>query len=110
MKKLIIALILGTAAFSAAAQHRGHDWHGGHHGHRHGSRDWVAPLIVGGIAGAIIARESQRSEAPVIVQPPVVVHNPRVVVPSNIIYIDGVPYTRQVVIIDGVYREVLVRY
>jgi hypothetical protein len=61
MKKLILSVLMLAVAGTASAQ-----WHH----HRTGptviyrDNNWVAPLIIGGIAGAIIARESQ----PVIVQ------------------------------------------
>jgi hypothetical protein len=72
MKKILIALALGaTLVGSAQAQ-----WH--HHGYQGGYRaqgggNWIAPLIIGGIAGAVIARES----TPVVVQQqPVYVQQP----------------------------------
>jgi hypothetical protein len=64
MKKLLTVLLL-TVSASAFAQHN-HHWR-----HRHagpGFGYWVAPLVIGGIAGAVIARENQQS--PVIVQQP----------------------------------------
>jgi hypothetical protein len=67
MKKLLTVLLL-TVSATAFAQHN-HHWR--HHGHRNagpGFGYWVAPLVIGGIAGAVIARENQQS--PVIVQPP----------------------------------------
>jgi hypothetical protein len=40
----------------------------------------------------------------VIMQPPVIMQ------PANdVVYIDGVPYRKQLVLIDGHYQEVLVR-
>jgi hypothetical protein len=32
--------------------------------------DWVAPLIIGGIAGAVIANANQQQQQPVVVQQP----------------------------------------
>lgn len=69
MKKVLAVAILTLATLPAIAQ-----WHHGHHGHHGGYRgpavvyrdNWIAPLIFGGIAGAIIARET----APVVVQQP----------------------------------------
>jgi hypothetical protein len=68
MKKLIVAslVVMSTASF-ADGHHHGH--HHGHHNQRpeyRSNSDWVAPLIIGGVVGAVIARESQ----PVIVQQP----------------------------------------
>ena len=71
MKKLLLVLSLLAVAGSVSAQ-----WH--HHGH-HGPRvvyrdsNWVAPLIIGGIAGAIIARET----APVVIQQPAIIMQPQ---------------------------------
>ena len=69
MKKLLIVLLL-TASATAFAQHN-HHWR--HYGHRHagpGFGYWVAPLVIGGVVGAAIARENQQSQPPVIVQQP----------------------------------------
>ena len=76
MKKILLALSLLAVVSTASAQ-----WHH-HHGH-HGPRviyrdNWVAPLILGGIAGAVIANQSQPSV--VVQQPPVVVQQPPVYV------------------------------
>ena len=80
MKKLIISTLLMLAAIPASAHHYGYHYHGYHyHGYRGGSNLW-APLIIGGVAGAVIARES----APVVVQqPPIIVQQPPVVVQQN---------------------------
>jgi len=65
MKKILIALSLFAVVGTANAQ-----WH--HHGGYYGGGNWMAPLIIGGIAGAVIARESQPvivQQQPVYVQP-----------------------------------------
>jgi hypothetical protein len=76
MKKILIALALGaTLVGNAQAQwDRQHGHHGGYRAQSGGN--WIAPLIIGGIAGAVIARES----APVIVQPQSVYVQPQVIV------------------------------
>ena len=69
MKKLILLITL-LAATAAQAQWR--------HDHRHWEprtvvverNDWMAPLIIGSIAGVVIARANQPQ---VIVQPPQVI-------------------------------------
>ena len=97
MKKVLgIALLtIGTSLF---AQH-------GHYGHRHnhyhggGGWGWVAPALIGGAAVYAITR------------PPVVVQQPPVIVqqPSDIVYIDGVAYRKQLMLVNGAYQEVLIR-
>ena len=76
MKKLLLTLSMLAVVGTANAQ-----WHqhGGYYrgGGYYNGGNWVAPLIIGGIAGAVIARESQ----PVIVQqPPVIVQQPQSVI------------------------------
>ena len=76
MKKLLLALSLFAVIGTADAQ-----WHHHHGGYYRGGcyncgGNWVAPLIIGGIAGAVIARESQ----PVVVQQPPVYVQPQSVI------------------------------
>lgn len=77
MKKVLAVLLLTLITLPAMAQ-----WH--HHRPYYGPtviyRDnWVAPLILGGIAGAVIAN-SRQADTVVVQQPPVVVQNPPVYV------------------------------
>lgn len=75
MKKLLLVITLLASVTAAQAQ-----WH---HNHRHWNgrtviverNDWVAPLIIGGIAGAVIANHNQQQQ-PVVVQQPVIVQQP----------------------------------
>lgn len=73
-----------------------------HHNHRHGGwgYGWVAPTIIGGVIGYEIARSQQ----PVIVQPPVVMQSPQ-----DIVYLNGVAYRKQLMMVNGMYQEVLVK-
>jgi hypothetical protein len=69
MKRILAVAVLALASIPAMAQH----WHGHgfrHHGYHHNVDNWVAPLIIGGVIGAVIANNRD----PVVVQqPPVVV-------------------------------------
>ena len=72
MKKLIAILAFLLLSTSAMAQH----YHGGHYRGGPGwGGGWVAPLIIGGITGAVIAN----SQRPVIVdqQPQVIIQQPQ---------------------------------
>ena len=103
MKKLI-ALILVAFCATAMAQYP-------HHNHRYGGYGggwgWVAPAVIGGVIGYEIAHP-----APVVVQqPPIVVQQPPVVVqqPTDVVYINGIAYRKQLMLVNGVYQEVLIR-
>ena len=77
MKKIILAsmLVFSTGAF---AQHHGP--HGYWRPHPNGGWNWVAPAVVGGVVGYVIARP------PVVVQPqpPVIIQQqPAVIVQSQ---------------------------
>lgn len=101
MKKTLVGIALVLAASTSVAQH----WHNRApvYNHYHGqSNDWVAPLVIGGIIGAVITRQT----TPVVQQPAIVYQQP---LPSNVIVIDGQVYVKQVMRVDGIYREVLVR-
>jgi hypothetical protein len=93
MKKLI-ALLLITLSATAMAQHRPHHHHHGGHGW-----GWVAPALIG---GAVVYAATR---------PPVVVQQPPVAVqqPTDVVYLDGIAYRRQLMLINGVYQEVLIR-
>jgi hypothetical protein len=75
MKRILAITVLALASVPAMA-----DWYygGHHHGGYRGGNNWVAPLVIGGIAGAVIAHEYQ---PPVYVQqPPVYIQQAPVVV------------------------------
>lgn len=61
MRKLIAAVLLTIATIVPAHAQHGHH----HHGHG-GGGNWVAPLVIGGIVGAVIANQNR----PVYVTPP----------------------------------------
>lgn len=110
MKKVILALALLVSGTAFA--------HGPYYGHGHwvrghgGGWSW-APFIGGAIAGAVVYDIYNRpvvvQQPPVIVQqPPVIVQQPAPVAPGTVV-IDGVAYSKQLMIINGVQQEVLVR-
>ena len=107
MKKVIAALVLTATAFSANAQHssnsmiRGHGWQGPqhHHHHRGNGWGWVVPAVIGGA----VVYAATRPDPVIVQQPPVVVQ------PSDIVYINGIAYRKQVMVVNGQYQEVLVR-
>ena len=94
MKSLLIgfALALGLTATSASAQHRHHHrhWHP-HYPAWHHNHGWIAPALIGGTVVYLATRPQQ------------------IIAASNIVVIDGVTYVRQIIVVNGVQTEVLVR-
>lgn len=125
MKKILISIVImasGLLSLPALAQdcrsgvdHKHPSCYGRfqqtqHHGYNYGPRivyrdNWVAPLIIGGIVGAAIARES----APVIVQAPSIVQQSPIYNNQGLVIIDNVVYVKQVVFINGTWQEVLIK-
>jgi hypothetical protein len=68
MKKIILSMILLAIAGTASAQWRHHHGHGPTVIYR--DSNWAAPLIIGGIVGAVIANQQQ---SVIVQQPPVYV-------------------------------------
>ena len=100
MKYLIAAMILTVGLSSSVpvlAHHTGHHGHHRHHGHH--PEHWILPALIG---GAVVYAATRPQT--VIVTPP-----PAVAVPQDSMILDGVIYRRQIMIIDGVTREVWVR-
>lgn len=84
MKKLYVLVGFVFLALVLPAQAQ---WHGygirHHHHHHRGGPHWghvVAPLIIGGIAGAAIA--NSRQPDPVVLPPPVINQSPVVIPPG----------------------------
>jgi hypothetical protein len=110
MKRIVAGLILTFMAVAANAQHHGHFGHGYHHrgGVYYGGNNWIAPALIGGVIGY----ELSRNNSPVVVQQPIIVQQPSIIVqqpPAELVYIDGVAYKKQVMVINGVAQEVLLR-
>ncbi len=97
--KTLLAILAFTLSSTAFAQHHGNRWHHGHHHHKHwhSNHGWVVPALIG---GAVVYAATR--PAPVIQQPTVILQ-------PNQVIIDGVLYTKQIMIINGVQTEVLVR-
>ena len=111
MKHFIVAFVSSVLMFLTVPvsagphrdhgfQHRHHNFHHHnrhyHHVYRH--RDWIVPAIIGGT----IVYAATRPD-------PVIVQQPTVVLQPNQVIIDGVVYTKQIMIINGVQTEVLVK-
>jgi hypothetical protein len=105
MKTIIAAAFIGLLSAPVAAQHHYGMRHFDHHQHyRGGGWGWVAPAVIGGAVVYGITRP-----APVVVQQPVYIQQPPVVVQPQVVVIDGVEYTKQTMIVNGVAQEVLIR-
>ena len=117
MKKVLISIILASVATVSFAETRNEYNYRNfqnqtrnyelRHSHRNyyqqvNGGNWVAPLIIGGIAGAIIVRESQ----PVYVKPaPVYIQHP-VYVPLPVVQSTACSEWREIQAPDGrIYRE-----
>lgn len=109
MKNFVIGLIsalgLTYASQTQAGPHHGHRHHYYQHRHWappvhhwHYNHGWVVPALIG---GAVVYAATRQDT--VVVQQPVVVLHP------NQVLIDGVTYTKQIMIINGIQQEVLVR-
>lgn len=116
MKRLIAALMICTSSV-VFAQHRhpygyatgSPQYHHHHHHHQrhHHAHDWrwVAPAIVSGAVVYAMTRPSLVvQQQPIVLQQPLVIEQP-----SDIVYIDGMAYRKQVMLVNGYYQEVLVR-
>lgn len=83
MKTLIAALTLSVSSLALAGPyHHGHRHQPHRHWHSPAAHHWVAPLIIGGIAGAVIA--NQRNDTQTII----VNENPK---PSVVYDMSNVP-------------------
>jgi len=82
MKKFLAVLLLTVSSAVVAGPHGYHGSHLGpyqnrHHGHPmyYGGGGWVAPLIIGGVVGAVIANRplTTQTETVIVQQQPVIV-------------------------------------
>jgi len=99
MKTLIVAVVLTFSSLAMAGPHgHGYRHHGHHHRHWSPGYSWIAPALIG---GAVVYAATRPD--------PVVIQQPSIVLQPNQVIIDGVVYTKQYVIMNGVHTEVLVR-
>jgi len=95
MKKIIIGFALGLLLTQgvAVAQHRhnGHFYHNPSWHMRPHAHGWVLPAVVGGTVVYLATRPQH------------------VIQSGETVIIDGVTYVRQIMIVNGVQTEVLVR-
>jgi len=106
-----IALAAGLITPALAQHHHGMRHFDHHHAHR-GDWNWVAPAIIGGAIAYGLTRPATvvAQPAPVYIQPnPVYVQQALAYIQYPTVVIDGVAYTRQVMIVNGVSQEVLIR-
>lgn len=100
MKKILAVLLLASSslAFASPGHHgprHGHHHHRHWHGHHH---NWIVPALIG---GAVVYAATRPD--------PVIVQQPTIVLQPNQMIIDGVVYTKQIMIINGIQQEVLIR-
>lgn len=101
MKKLILSSCLLLFSLPVFAGPHGHTHrHYGHHHprHWHHNHSWVVPALIG---GAVVYAATRPD--PVIVQPASIVVN------SQYVVIDGVTYKKEVMLVNGIQQEVLIR-
>jgi len=98
MRKLIISLCVLMFSLPVFAQHR-HFHHHHNRSHWNHNHNWIVPAIIG---GAVVYAATRPD--PIIVQQPA-----PVILNSNQVYVDGVLYTKQIIIINGIQQEVLIR-
>jgi len=100
----IVAVVVSVFAPSVAAQPHHGMRHFDHHPHR-GGFGWVAPAVIGGAVVYGLTRP-----APVVVQQqPVYIQQSVIDQSAQVVIHDGIVYTRQVMVINGVAQEVLLR-
>ena len=81
MKKLLLVTLLATLSTSALAEEHGRYYAPRYYGHGGGGGNWIAPLVIGGVAGYVLAQPRQPQT--VIVQQPQVVQPLPSYVPAN---------------------------
>lgn len=99
MQKLLAFLLLTASSAALAGPHyHGHRHHGHRHWHSPPAHHWVVPALIG---GAVVYAATRPDT--------IVLQQPSVVLQPNQVLIDGVIYIKQIMIINGVQQEVLVR-
>ena len=104
MKKLFAGFIIALLSCSVMAQHGYRPSHRQHHNHHNHYRNhsWVAPLVIGGAVGYALTRP------PVVIEQPVIINTQPIHGIDDVVYINGRYYRKDVVMINGIWQEVLV--
>ena len=109
IKTILVGVIASTALHAVPAQAQHYKHHNPysprvqHHGHHGGGSGWIAPLIIGGVVGAVIANNRDRDTVIVQEQPVIIRQQP--------VYVQQAPQTvctawKEIMNSDGtVYRE-----
>lgn len=98
MNKVLATFLILISSSAFADPHHGYGH--GYYGHRYNQNwNWVAPAIIGGAVVYAATRPVVVQQQPVIVQQQ----------PIDVIYIDGIAYRKQIMVINGVAQEVLVK-
>jgi len=99
MKYFLIGFLLTiTGSAIASPYHHGHRHHHYRHWHSPPAHNWIVPALIG---GAVVYAATRPD--------PVIVQQPALVLQPNQVIIDGVIYNKQIMIINGVHQEVLIR-
>lgn len=97
MKTFLVGLFLACSSLVVNAQHRHHHYY---HHHHHSHSNVLPALVIGGILGAAIANSYEPPRQPIYIQQ---------TNPYETVIIDGQLYIRQIMLVNGIYREVLVK-
>lgn len=99
MKYFIAGFLLTFAGnVLAGPYHHGHRHHHQRHWHHPHAHNWIVPAL---ITGAVVYAATRPD--------PVIVQQPTLILQPNQVIIDGVVYTKQIMIVNGIQQEVLVR-
>lgn len=100
VNKIILSLLtLCASSLSLAGPYHGHRHHQHYRHYAPPVHHWVVPAIIG---GAVVYAATRPD--PVVVQQPV-----PSIVQNQYIIIDGITYKKEIIIINGISQEVLIK-